>query len=130
MITKEELSAAVSATIAEKILAGLDESYRAEFLKQAIMSSLKDYSVKSAVEKAVADKAMAVAKELLANGTYGEEIVAAVKRGLARYIERLPDAVVVAMEEMMHGKEGSHSYDRMPGIIIKHLRKGRENAES
>lgn len=123
MISSEDLKAVVATTIAEKIIAGLDDEHRKEFLVQAVASSLKDYQVKSAIEKAVADKALEVAKKLLAAGEWDHQISVAVREGFTRYVTALPGAIEAVLVEAIHGKIGDNSYDRMPGAILKHFRK-------
>lgn len=119
MISKDELDVAVSRVIAEKIIAGLDDGQRAEFLTRAVTNALKDYQVKGAIEKAVADKALVVATKLLEQDEWTAQITAAIEAGFAKYIAAMPQAVADAMVEMMHGSNAT-SYQSV-GLIKKHL---------
>lgn len=124
-MTDQALDAAITRTVAEKIIGSLDEEHRAAFLTKAVEKALKDYSVKMAIENAVAAKALAVATELLAGGEWSKAIRAAVLEGFGVYIKALPAAVTAGLSEMMHGKDGGDTYSRAPGAILKHLQAAR-----
>lgn len=122
MITKEELDKAVALTIAQSVVANLDEAHRQEFITRAIREALDQWSIRSDVQKLVVGRAVEVAQQLLAEGAWDAQIKAAVEEGLAKYVANLPEAITKTLVEAFHGRQGERNYDTGPGLILKHLK--------
>ena len=65
MIDNMKIRDAIHASIAEKILAGMDDSHRDALIVDAIKKSLTSYDFSREVEKVVSAKASLIAKEMV-----------------------------------------------------------------
>lgn len=110
--------------IAAEIIKGLDATKRDEIMVKAMTNALSGYSLKSAVEKAVEDKATEVARQMVEEEQWSEKIRSKVAEGLSLYLQQLPRATATALREAMHGRVVSRSgySDRQPGIVLEQIK--------
>lgn len=127
-ISDTDLNAAIATTVAQQILGSLEQKHRDAFLEKSIATALKDWSVRSTIEKIVAARAAEVVEEILKEPAWTARVKAAVKQGVEAYLKILPTATAQMLAEAFHGKEGERSYDLAPGIIRKYLKLPEEKA--
>jgi len=113
----EQVAEAVRATIAQQILASIDTTARDAILAKSIREAITDYTFKHAIEKAAADKAAEVVKELLASESWTIKIRQTILNGFDDYLKNLRAALPAALIKMLHG-DNSSSYDRSAGHIL------------
>lgn len=119
----EKVQEAIRTTIAAEILKGIDSEARNTILQKSIVEALKDYSFKNAIEKVVVDRAIQAAKEMVESDEVGNKIDQAVTKAVDDFTNKLPTAVHAALLEALFGKDNNSSYDRGPGLVLKHMKK-------
>lgn len=114
----EQVAEAVRLTIAEKILASLDTSARDAILAKSITEAITTYDFRRQIEKVAADRAVQVVSELLKTEDWTIKIRQAIVGGFEDYLKNLRAALPETLKRMLHGKDGSSSYDRSAGSIL------------
>lgn len=111
---------AMALNMAKSILDNLPDDKKNAIFLEAIAKSLESYSFRNEVEKIVADEGTAVIKKLLQEDpTYRERVVAAVKSGFDKYVDKLSVATEALFIEMMHGKDEGSGYTRCANLLHK-----------
>jgi hypothetical protein len=121
MVDSANIERAVAVQIAGEIVKGMDGAQREAVLQRAMAEALSSYSLKDAVERAVAEKAEQVARQLIDGEAWGRRIADRVRLGVELYLEQLPTATALAVREALHGKSGKGSYSTSCGIVLKRI---------
>lgn len=127
MVDEKKLNDVIATTVAKQILETISQEHRDAMLERSITEALKSWSVKHKIEELVAERASVVAAEVIASQAWYGRIREVVVQSIEHYLTHLESAVVLAIEEMMHGKDDGDSYRRFPGIILKHFLKHRKS---
>lgn len=120
---QDELKDAVAKLVAVKVIEALDGPARDELLAIGVAKALDGYELKHAVEKAVLDRASAIAGKLIDSGKYDQQITDAIIVGITGLVEKLPEAVRRAMLLALCGKDNTGGYDSRFGAMLKFLEK-------
>jgi hypothetical protein len=121
-IDDSKVGDAVVQMIAQQIIAGLNEEAQAAILRKGIQSALKDYSFRSAVEKAVASKAQEIVGELLSEGSAHLAVLRLrTAQGVDSLLDQLPAAVASTLRDSIfgnpkesYGQSRIHKYLKIP----------------
>lgn len=124
MDLSEETKQAVRTALAAQALATMTPDAKNEILSRSITEALKCYSYADSVKDAVQGKLKECAAAYIQSEEGAAVIDGAFRKGLALFLDKLPEAVAATMTEAFFGHESTGAYDSSkPGILLKHLRK-------
>jgi hypothetical protein len=85
-VSNEAIENAVVASIAGQILQGIGAEHRDAIMQRSIEEALKSWSVRNAVEKAVALRAAEIAADLCRTDEWGKRIEETLRAGFEAYL--------------------------------------------
>lgn len=118
---------AVSKLIAQQILAGIGTEHRDAILAKSIEGALRDWSVKSSIEKVVAAEASVVVVEILKDRQYQDMIASICEDALREYLVEMRSAVKNSIDEFFLGRDGD-TYNRAPSPLLRAIVAARKEA--
>lgn len=98
----------VSNAIALQVLGELRPENKDKLLAQAVAQVLDGYTLKSVVEKAVAERVKEFVETQIKQGVYDGAIVSAIGEGMRIVLNALPKAYAAMVVEGMTGRSGSY----------------------
>jgi hypothetical protein len=123
-MNEQLIQEAIHTSVAKAILEGLDTSARDAILQKSISKALGDYQFRHAVENVVADKAKAVAAELVESEEWTQRIEEAIRAGFEDYVKDLRKATSKVMAMALNGEEGESYSSQRAGALLKCWPKG------
>lgn len=114
---------AMREAIASQALAALDTEHRDTILKQAVTDAIKDWHFGNTIKDAVCQRASVLATDYLQTEEGSALIREAVLKAIDNVAAALVPGIQSAMYEALAGKNGTNSYDRSPGMLLRHLPK-------
>lgn len=122
----EDMKDVIYKQIAAEVISKLDTPARDAILAKAVTAALESYNYKRAVEDAVCTEAAKIAVQLLSNEHYQHLIRTTIDASLETSIRRIAATIPEAMLRLFGGKDGSHTYDRGPGLLHSLLKEPKD----
>jgi hypothetical protein len=116
MELKDDLiRSAIIQTMSKEILEKISTGDRNAILAGSITETLRSYSFAAAIQAQVATAAREAADAIIAGEDFQNKLVAAVRKGVALYLKKVPQAVAKMMVQLMHGEAGNY---QRAGLVL------------
>jgi hypothetical protein len=113
----------IAASMADTITQALTPEIRERLLAEAVKSLLGSSKLQDLAATALTERAGRLIPEIVAEGSYDEQIRFAVAQALTKVLEHLQAATIAAAVAALAGREGSgYGHDNKPSLLLAELK--------
>ena len=117
----ETLKEAIRTPVARDILDAMSPETVTALLEKSIVEVIKSFRVTNAIADAAAERANAIAKELMERDEWKKRVEETIQGRFEQYLERLRTATDAMLKKAFHGR---NEYPESAAVILRHWPEG------